>query len=132
MAREAKTTYTIYDDVDGKELPADTKPLNVTLDGTRYGVYVSETNRAKIEETLLIIRSAEKVGSSPRSAGRPAAQSQLDHGADAKTAKAWWNANLPAGEKAAPERGRLPKALIEAWNSLTAAEAREAIKTYSD
>ncbi|MDO3394669.1 histone-like nucleoid-structuring protein Lsr2 [Nocardioides sp. SOB44] len=47
-----KTIEVLYDDYDGKELPADTEPISLSLGGQRYRLYLSPENEGKLRDFL--------------------------------------------------------------------------------
>lgn len=52
MARVAKTTYVVTDDLDGSELPEDTQPTIFGWDGKQYEIWLSEANHKELEDFL--------------------------------------------------------------------------------
>ena len=54
--------YVLVDDLDGTELPDDTRPINLTLGRSSYSLYLSDDNHAKLLEAVgPFIENAEKV-----------------------------------------------------------------------
>lgn len=47
-----KTVTVLYDDYDGKELPAETEPLSLSIGGQRYRLYLSPENEGKLRDFL--------------------------------------------------------------------------------
>lgn len=52
MARIAKTTYVVTDDIDGSDLPEDTKPTLFGWNGKQYEIWLSEQNHDELENFL--------------------------------------------------------------------------------
>lgn len=141
MPREVVTR--LLDDLDGKELPDDTQPINLSLGRTTYALYLSEDNHGKLLEALdPFIKTAEKVDArssataAPRATRKAAAASQTD--ADGWTkeekanARAWAIAtgykftNAAGEEKTLGERGRIPDVVMKAWTTAGSPGSEEA------
>lgn len=84
-----KRTVTVYtDDLDGKDLPEDTKPVRLSLGRTTYGLYLSDVNEGKLYEALEpFTKNAEKLSS-----GNAAPQAGSETGDLPRGAKSAYNA----------------------------------------
>ncbi len=110
----------LVDDYDGKELPEDTQPVNLSLGRTTYNLYLSEGNHGKLMEALEpFIKDAETTASAPASAPRVStAKADRDH---LKQVRAWAIANkvtykgADGEERTLGDRGRIPQELIDAY-----------------
>ena len=52
MARVAKTTYVVTDDIDGSELPEDTQPTVFGWNGKQYEIWLSDKHHDELESFL--------------------------------------------------------------------------------
>jgi len=115
--------YVLLDDFDGKELPDDTTPVNLSLGRTTYALYLSEKNHGKLLEALNpFIENAETVTGTPRStpAAPKASSADKEHN---KAVRAWAQATGYTFKNAAGEdttlgdRGRIPQEVFDAYDA---------------
>lgn len=116
MARK----YVLLDDLDGKELPDDTNPINLSLGRTNYVLYLSEKNHGKLLEVLSpFIENAETTSSRTTSA-----PSSVDSGMKAKlkAVRVWAQEtgytykNAKGEDVTLGDRGRIPQEVIDAYD----------------
>lgn len=116
----------LVDDVDGKELPEDTQPVQLSLGRTTYNLYLSEKNHGKLLEALepFISNAETSKVSSILSAGRSKALSAA--GADKekmKKVREWAQTtgytftDAQGNEKTVGDRGRIPQEVIDAYDA---------------
>lgn len=63
---------TKYDDMDGSDLPEDTKPWRLRIQNKTYDLYLSEKNRKKAEEFIGNLTKGAVVVDGPKKPGIPA------------------------------------------------------------
>lgn len=112
--------YVLVDDLDGKELPDDTQPVNLSLGRTTYSLYLSEKNHGKLLEALNpFIENAET--SSTTTAARRASTGSSDK-AKLKAVREWAQAtgyaykNAKGEEVTLGDRGRIPQEVVDAYD----------------
>lgn len=118
-----QTIVQLLDDYDGKALPEDTKPVNLSLGRTTYALYLSEDNHGKLLEALEpFIKDAETVSTT---AGAPrAAKAADDADKAAKAAARKWAVETgykfkgaDGEERTLGDRGRIPDVVMKAWET---------------
>ena len=110
-----KVTVQLVDDLDGG--PAD-ETVSFALDGVSYEIDLSSTNSAGLRDAFArYVGHARKVGGRS-SGGRTSGGARRRSGGDNRTAqiRQWARAN---GHKV-NERGRIPAAVIDAYEKATA------------
>lgn len=99
----------VVDDLTGQELPADSKPVDVRVDGDDYSVYLSDESKetfiAMLQGEAPLLEVQRAVRSSTRR--RPATKS------NAADVRAWGKQN---GFKV-PDRGRIPADVQAAYDA---------------
>lgn len=114
-----QTVTVIADDLDGKELPAETQPVSLSLGRTTYNLYLSDKNHGKLLEALTpFIENAEKVaGSATRSAASSTDKEKM------QKVRAWAQAtkytykNAKGEDVTLGDRGRIPAEIVEAYDA---------------
>lgn len=108
MARVAQTKYEIFDDMDGKPLEPDTKPLKYQVQGKTYNLFLSPKNEEKFLSFINDVLDGAEVTSGAKgqrnAAGSPS---------KAKEIRAW------AADKGidVPSRGRIPRDVQEQYEA---------------
>lgn len=112
--------YVLVDDYDGKELPEDTQPVQLSLGRTTYNLYLSEDNHGKLLEVLdPFIKDAETASSTTTTVTRTTRS-----GSDKeklKQVRAWAQStnfkykNAKGEEVTLGDRGRIPQEVIDAY-----------------
>jgi hypothetical protein len=97
----------LVDDLDGRDLPADTKAQSVTFDGKKYDVYLSARNTERFIDFLTGV--APLVGST--GGGRASSGSRPK--SNAAEIRAWAKSN----GMTVPDRGRIPADVREAFDA---------------
>ena len=78
-----KTIEVLYDDYDGKELPADTEPVSLSLGGQRYRLYLSPENEGRLRDFLADFTKDAEVAYDHKEATRQkAAERRAESGAN--------------------------------------------------
>lgn len=115
-----KTITSLFDDLDGKELPEDTAPITLSMGRTTYNLYLSETNHGKLLKALdPFIKDAETV--STNAAPRKTAAASGADKEEQKAIRAWAietgfkYKNAAGEEKTLGDRGRIPDAVVKGW-----------------
>lgn len=106
-----KTIQVITDDIDGNELPQDTKPIALSLGGKAVELHLSEENRTKLADLLEPYFALGTPVS--RATRRPR---EASGGASPKAVRAW----AVAQGYDVPSRGRLPKEIVDRYESANA------------
>jgi hypothetical protein len=114
-----KTIVQLFDDLDGSS-GEDITTVSFALDGVEYEIDLGEANASRLRDALEEFISAgrriggrAKRGSSPRSNGQGAPRSKED----TKAIREWARQN----SHDISERGRIPAAVIEAYESARSA-----------
>ena len=106
-----KTVEHFYSDLSNEEIDGDQGSLQFAFDGTAYEIDLTTAEREKFEKAISkYVDAARKVASGARRTGRKASSGA---GPDAKTVRAWAAEN----DIDVPARGRIPAAVIEAFES---------------
>lgn len=113
----------VIDDHDGSELPADTKPTNISYMGQRYALYLSDDNAAKLFDFLhTFTKDSEPVFDVQKDRAAKATAAKAQGKADAEATKEennairhWVNENNIVLDKPLAERGRISAAYRKAW-----------------
>lgn len=115
MAR--KVVYQLVDDLDGTELAAgEGETISFSIDGNDYEIDLSRDHaRLFRAATEKYVNAARVTGKSRRSSGRSTASSSAPK-RDLPAIRAWAAAN---GHKVS-DRGRIPNAVIEAYDAANA------------
>lgn len=102
-----KTIQVITDDLDGTELPTDTKPIRLSYASTTVDLHLSEKNASKLEKALApYLEAGTKVTNSTRRSSRST-------GPKASDVRQWAREN----NIDVPERGRIPADVIAAYEA---------------
>lgn len=59
----------VTDDWTGKEIAADTKPLNVTIDGQRLALYLGPDTKAEVQDLIKRLQTAGSKSKASKSSG---------------------------------------------------------------
>lgn len=116
--------YVLLDDFDGKELPDETEPVNLSMGRTTYMLYLSETNHGKLLKALdPFIKDAEttatRTAPAPAKAGKAASAHDKER---MKAIREWAREqgikykNAQGEETTLGERGRIPQEIIDAYD----------------
>lgn len=116
-----KVVSVIADDLDGKDLPEDTKPVTLSLGRTTYNLYLSEANHGKLLEAVNpFIENAETVSSTPaRSSSSSSSSADKEK---MKKVREWAQASkfkftdAAGNEKTLGDRGRIPAEVVDAYD----------------
>ena len=122
--------YVLVDDLDGTELPDDTRPINLTLGRSSYSLYLSDDNHAKLLEAVgPFIENAEKVTGATATVKSAATADDSGWSKTDKQAARYWaietgfeypdkqakNKDGSPLMKKVGDRGRVPTEALEAW-----------------
>lgn len=113
--------FVLVDDLDGKELPDDTKPVVLSLGRTTYNLYLSEDNHGKLLKALdPFITDAETTSSTaPAATGRKASNTDKERN---KAVRAWAQSTgfkyegADGEERTLGDRGQIPPVVYEAYD----------------
>ena len=76
-----KDVPVVYDDYDGKELPADTEPILLSLGRQRYRLYLSSENEGKLRDVLAdFTKDADLAEDGTESTGQKSSDSGAQRG----------------------------------------------------
>lgn len=114
--------FVLVDDFDGKELPDDTQPVNLSMGRTTYQLYLSETNHGKLLKALEpFIKDAETTAT--HAAPARASKSADKHDKERMKAIREWARekkikykNAQGEEVTLGERGRIPQEIIDQYD----------------
>lgn len=116
--------YVLVDDYDGKELPDDTQPVQLSLGRTTYSLYLSEDNHGTLLELLEpFIKDAETVSSGPASRTPARSSSGSADKEKMKKVREWAQAtgftfkNAAGESKTLGDRGRIPDEVVAAYDA---------------
>lgn len=119
--------YVLLDDYDGKELPDDTQPVNLSLGRTTYALYLSEKNHGKLMEVLdPFIKDAETTRTTTASAPKATAKADKDK---LKRVRAWAQETgykfkgADGEERTLGDRGRIPEEVVSAYEAANPEDA---------
>ena len=96
----------LVDDLDGRELPDDTKPLVVSVDGKKHELFLSAKNTERFMDFLN--------GDGPLTTAPAAARKTAAAKSNAKEVREWAKQN---GFPDLPDRGRIPAEVMDAYNA---------------
>lgn len=99
----------VADDLTGQELPDDTKPVDVRVDGDDYSVYLSDESK----ETFIAFLKGEAPLLQVQRTATTRRRSSTRSTSNAAEIRAWAKDN---GHKV-PDRGRIPQEVMDAWNA---------------
>lgn len=113
--------YVLVDDLDGKELPEDTAPINLSYGNKRYALYLSDENHGKLLEALKpFIDDAEVVfeGTTRKASAKAANDADKER---TKAARVWARETgyrykgADGEERTLGDRGAVPSVVMQAW-----------------
>jgi hypothetical protein len=114
--------FVLVDDLDGSELPDDTKPVTFSIGRTTYNLYLSDKNHEKFLNDLnKYIVNAETVagaarGSSSFTAG-PGDREKLKKVREWAQATGYKYKNAKGEEVTLGDRGRIPQEIVDAYDA---------------
>jgi hypothetical protein len=113
--------FVLVDDLDGSELPEDTKPVTFSLGRTTYNLYLSDKNHEKFLNDLnKYIANAETVtGAAPRasSSASSADKEKLKAVREWAQATGYKYKNAKGEEVTLGDRGRIPQEIVDAYEA---------------
>jgi hypothetical protein len=124
---ETVVTTTVYDDLDEKELPEDTKPTYFGWGGRRYEIYLSEQHQAAFEKAITkYVDAAKDVTTQARTAQGSSSRRTRSSSSSADkeqlaAMRAWAQSNVKLleenGLKVPGDRGRIAQGVHDLYQS---------------
>lgn len=116
-----KTVQVITDDLDGKELPEDTKPVALSMGRTTYNLYLSDDNHGKLLAALEPFISGAETASagaaSSRSTAPSADKEKLRKVREWAQATKYTYTNAKGDKVTLGDRGRIPQEVVDAYDA---------------
>ncbi|WP_156758636.1 histone-like nucleoid-structuring protein Lsr2 [Actinokineospora pegani] len=118
-----KTIVQLFDDLDGSP-GEDIRPIEFSLDGVHYEIDLSERNASRLREELAeFVNAARRTGGRVRRGGAPAkGVGEARSKEQTRAIRDWARQN---GHDIS-ERGRIPSAVVEAFEAAHAKQQRRA------
>jgi hypothetical protein len=108
----------LVDDLDGSELPEDTRPINLSFGRTSYALYLSEDNHGKLLEAVEpFIANAEEVNNTATPASSSADKEKMKRVREWAKSTGFKFTDAQGNEKTLGDRGRIPDEVVKAYEA---------------
>lgn len=108
-----KTIARYFSDISGEAIEADSPTVTFSIDGATYEIDLTASEQSELNEALAPYVSAGRKVARTQARGPSRARSSTTSGTSPKEIRAW----AESQGIAMPARGRIPGAVLEAYNA---------------